>query len=69
MNDERKFVPVKFAAHVAGRPERTIRTWARDGVVRQRDGAKTVEVHIGDAARASKDRARRRRLPSDGTSA
>lgn len=62
MSTERDpFVPIGFAAHVVGRSHRTIRTWARDGTVRRRDTAGTVEVHAGDAARAAETKARRNR--------
>lgn len=64
MSDDAKFVPVRFAAQVAGRSERTVRTWAREGTIRKRAGGDSVQVHVGDAARESKDRGRRQRRNS-----
>lgn len=61
--DRDPFVPIGFAAHAVGRPHRTIRTWARDGTVRRRDDKGTVQVHVGDAARAAETKARRKRAP------
>lgn len=69
MTEDRHFVPVAFAAHVAGRSHRTIRTWARTGTIRGRSADGAVQVHVGDAARVSAARARRRRLPGDAASA
>lgn len=63
------WVPVAFAAHIAGRSHRTIRTWARTGAIRQRAAGDGIEVHAGDAARESRGRSRRRRLPRDSASA
>lgn len=65
MSQRDPFVPVGFAARAVGRPTRTIRTWARDGTVRRRDGAGDgVKVHVGDAARAAKAKGSRPgRLP------
>lgn len=56
-----RFVPVGFAAHVAGRSHRTVRTWARAGAIRHRTSADGLEVHVGDVARESRDRPRRNR--------
>lgn len=63
MSEDAKFVPVKFAAQVAGRSHHTIRTWAREGAIRTRPGRDSVEVHVNDATQVSKDRGRRNRKP------
>lgn len=61
-NREPSFQPVEFVAHAVGRSHRTIRSWAREGAIRHRrsrDGSGGIEVHVGDAARADRDRDRR----------
>jgi phage terminase Nu1 subunit (DNA packaging protein) len=53
------WVPVQFAAHVAGRSRRTVQTWARRGVVRKTGRGAHLRVHIGDVAKQSTERPRR----------
>lgn len=59
MSDDAKFVPVRLAAQVAGRSERTVRTWANRGIVRKTTARGSVSVHVGDVAKESRDRERR----------
>lgn len=56
-----QYVPAEFAAHVTGRPERTIRTWVHAGLIRARR-VDHLLVHLGDAVAESATRGRRRRL-------
>lgn len=53
------WVPVPFAAQVTGRSHRTVRTWARRGIIRSSNAKGTVQVHLIDVVHESRDRQRR----------
>lgn len=53
------WVPVPLAAQIAGRSHRTVRTWARRGIVRTTGAKGAVRVHLLDVVHESRDRQRR----------
>lgn len=58
------YAPIEFAAYMSDRPERTLWTWVRAGVVRTLDLPGGKVVHLSDVARLSAERNRRVRLPA-----
>lgn len=56
------WVPVPFAAHLAGRSRRTVQTWARRGVIRKTGAGIRLRVHVEDVVQQSSGRSRRAAL-------